>query len=266
MVRGIHDSATLQATGDKGFSETKQKVSRRYQRYQRQPLGELKTFLATNAKSGTFMQIGELTPQEIDYCRIYLLNGRNATRAAMEAFGLTYEQGASKSQRLMSKPSITSVIQQELERSMQRLRIDSEWVLREAVEVYQRCMQTEKLIDRNGNHTGEFKFDASNALKALNLIGAHCNVKAFEDRSDSLKQDQIMERLKRARVRTGADNKKTLQALKEALDSDDSEDDEVSFMEPPDEDATVTIDGECLSEPEPDQREALKERLSRRQI
>lgn len=146
--------------------------------------------------------IGALTPEDIEFIRIYLINGRNGTRAAMEAFGLTYAQSANKASRMFNRPEVITVIERELKASMQRLQIDSDWVLREAVEVYQRCMQTTKILDRDGNPTGEYRFDAANSIKALNLIGAHINVKAFEGRQRVTFDVLIVERLRRARSRT----------------------------------------------------------------
>ena len=87
---------------------------------------------------------------------------------------------------------------------MQRLRVDADWVLAEAINVYQRCMQKEKVVDRDGNFTGEFRFDAANSLKALNLIGQHVSAKVFEEKQIAHQDRELMERLQRARSRNKA--------------------------------------------------------------
>jgi phage terminase small subunit len=63
-------------------------------------------------------------------------------------------------------------------------------------------MQAEKVLDRDGNHTGEFKFDASNALKALTLVGKHVDVKAFDQKVEvSQEGNELIARLNRGRQR-----------------------------------------------------------------
>ena len=60
----------------------------------------------------------------------------------------------------------------------------------------------EKVLDRDGNLTGEFRFDASNAIKALALIGKHVDVRAFENKeSTSNISEEMVNRLRRGRDR-----------------------------------------------------------------
>lgn len=85
---------------------------------------------------------------------------------------------------------------------MNELKIDATWVLREAVDIYSRCSQVEKILDRHGNETGEYRFDAPNALKALKMIGDHVNVKAFNARDSRTTDDsELVKQLKSARLR-----------------------------------------------------------------
>jgi len=71
-------------------------------------------------------------------------------------------------------------------------RIDSNWVLKQAVEVYNRSMarkpvttrdpKTRKeipLVDAQGRHV--WKHDASISIKALDLIGKHVEIRAFNN-------------------------------------------------------------------------------------
>ena len=179
------------------------------------------------------------TTQELEFCRLYIKYQRNGTRAVLEAFpGLSPTQAASKAHNLLSKPQIYAVIYHAVQEAMKRIQVDAEWVLNGAVEVYERCMQKEKILDRNGDFTGEFKFDASNSLKALDIIGKHISVKAFEDRLENDKSREVAERLSRARLRT--QHRQALEEI-EAENEDQEEnqnqeiqlDDVPNFMEPP---------------------------------
>lgn len=98
--------------------------------------------------------------------------------------------------------SVKGAISEQMSIRAERLRIGADWVLAESVKVYNRCMQMEKVIDKNGNTTGEFKFDANNAIRALTLIGKHVDIKAFDvpNTTDEV-DDDVMARLKRGRDR-----------------------------------------------------------------
>jgi len=49
--------------------------------------------------------------------------------------------------------------------------LDREWVITRLQKVVERCMQAEPVIDRQGNPTGEYKFDSSGANAALKMLG-----------------------------------------------------------------------------------------------
>jgi len=140
------------------------------------------------------LQKYNLQPQEQLAVSLYL-KSMNKTQAARDAgYG---------SLSVFQNPSVKAAIAEQLSIRAERLRVGGDWVLNELKLVYDRCMQTEKVIDRDGCDTGVFRFDAPNALKALSLIGKHTDVRAFEpapDR-DSSKQDELMARLQRGRKR-----------------------------------------------------------------
>jgi phage terminase small subunit len=90
--------------------------------------------------------------------------------------------------RVFDNPEVSAAI-------AEQLRVGADWVLAEAVRVYQRCMQTEKILDRDGNHTGEFKFDVNNVIKALALVGKHVDVKAFDQVVEAFQESrEVVER------------------------------------------------------------------------
>lgn len=177
---------------------------------------------------------GDLEPREIEFIRVYLVNGMNGTKAATEVYDMDRSSASGKAHTLLHDPRIASVISAEMHDRMRRLKIDGDWVLEQAVEVFKRCMQAEKMLDRDGNITGEFRFDAANSLKALELIGKHVNVKAFEKTQETHLKDEILHRLKRGRELSGLAKRQAIAALANLENNQDDaatrEDQAVSFM------------------------------------
>jgi len=167
----------------------------------------------------------DLQPQQQLAVSLYL-KSMNKSQAAKDA-------GYSTT-RVFDAPTVKAAIDEQLSIRANRLRIGADWVLSESVKVYNRCMQTEKILDRDGNHTGEFKFDASNAIKALTLIGKHVDIKAFDIPLATHSEIEIMGRLQRGRQRI---------ALKQPLLPDSDLEDEES----------LDVDCESCSAPELDE-------------
>ena len=59
-------------------------------------------------------------------------------------------------------------------------KIDAAWVLKSAKRVFDRCMQDEPVMSQ-GEPTGEYKFAEAGANKALEIIGKHIDVQAFNE-------------------------------------------------------------------------------------
>ena len=103
---------------------------------------------------------------------------------------------------VFSKPSVKAAIAEQMTIRAERLRVGADWVLSEIVKLYHRTTQAEKVLDRDGNPTGEYKFDASNAVKLLALAGRHVDVKAWDVPLDARADDnEVMARLLRGRQR-----------------------------------------------------------------
>jgi phage terminase small subunit len=96
------------------------------------------------------------------------LKDQNATaaykRAGYSAKGNSAEAAAS---RLLSNVKIASAIEEMLAERNQRLRIDADWVLREAEDLYRECRS---------------EGDRSNAKSTLDLIGKHTDIQAWKER------------------------------------------------------------------------------------
>lgn len=80
---------------------------------------------------------------------------------------------------------------------MERTLITSDWVLNKLVQVVERCMQGQQVLDADGNPTGEWKFDPKGAVAALNLLMKHLGLFEKDNRQ---RNDTDTEAL-RARLR-----------------------------------------------------------------
>ena len=112
------------------------------------------------------------------FCKEYLVD-LNATQAAIRA---GYSEKTSKDMgcQNLAKPNINEYIAKLMQERTERVQIDADWVLLSAKKVFDRCMQQEDVTDRDGGSTGEWKFEHSGANKALEIIGKHVKVRAFE--------------------------------------------------------------------------------------
>jgi len=110
-----------------------------------------------------------LNPRQELFIQEYLID-LNATQAAIRA-GYSKRTAQRTGSENLSKPLISAAIQAALQERMERIQINSDWVLREQVRVYHRLMGDIPVLDADGNPTDVYKFDAFGALRALENIG-----------------------------------------------------------------------------------------------
>lgn len=123
--------------------------------------------------------MSKLTDKQQRFCEEYIID-LNATQAAIRA-GYSEKTAQQVGSENLSKPVIAELIHSLKAERSEKLTIDAEWVLKSAKEVFDRCMQYEPVMDSNGA-TGEYKFEHSGANKALDLIGKHVDVQAFNEK------------------------------------------------------------------------------------
>lgn len=121
-----------------------------------------------------------LTSKRERFVTEYLID-QNATQAAIRA-GYSEKTAGSQGQRLLKNVEVSARIQSKQQKQLKRLELSADYVLRTIKETVERCRQAEPVYDREGNETGEYRFDSVGAFKGLELLGKH--LKLFTDKLD----------------------------------------------------------------------------------
>ena len=129
---------------------------------------------------------GDLNEKEKRFVMAFI-NQPNGTKAAIAA-GYSAKTAKVQASRLLTRANVQAELERWRSQVGERTKIDAAYVLRQAVELYERCVQEIRPFrDRNGVHqtdkegNGLFVFNAPGALRALQLIGKHASVRAFKD-------------------------------------------------------------------------------------
>ncbi|AWL07590.1 terminase small subunit [Massilia oculi] len=121
-----------------------------------------------------------LTDKQQRFVAEYLID-LNATQAAIRA-GYSAKTANEQGSRLLANVSVAAAIQAAMNQRTERTQVDADYVLRTIVDTIERCKQAEPVRDRDGEATGEYKFDASAVLKGAELLGKH--LKMFTDKTE----------------------------------------------------------------------------------
>lgn len=112
-----------------------------------------------------------LTLKQSEFIKEYLID-LNATQAAIRA-GYSERTAHAIGQENLTKPSIKAMINLELEKRAEKTEISAEWVVNNLKQVAARCLVAEPVLNKKGEPTGEYQFNAAGANRALELIGKH---------------------------------------------------------------------------------------------
>lgn len=134
--------------------------------------------------------MAKLTDKQELFAREYLKD-LNATQAAIRA-GYSENSAAVQGFENLRKPNIQQRIDELNSERLERVQIDADYVLRQAVKLHERCMQeVEPLTDRRGEEVKDdqgrtiYGFDAKGAVASLKLIGDHITVQAFKQQTST---------------------------------------------------------------------------------
>lgn len=111
--------------------------------------------------------MGELTAKQQRFVDEYLID-LNGAQAAIRA---GYSERAAKeiASENLTKPNIAQAIAARQAETAEKLEIDAEWVLRNAVDLHRRCIAAN---------------DRTNERATVELIGKHTNIAAFKERHE----------------------------------------------------------------------------------
>ena len=160
-----------------------------------------------------------LTSKQQRFMDEYLID-LNATQAAIRA-GYSKNSARQIGQENLSKPVIAAAVAKAKQERSEAIKIDAEWVLRQAVELHRRCMQEirpvrnpktgKQLYDDDDNAL--FTFNATASTRALELIGKHVDIGAFKERVEISSGLSMVERLHAGRDRVRRNRTDDAEAL-----------------------------------------------------
>ena len=119
--------------------------------------------------------MAKLNPKQTLFCQEYLID-LNATQAAIRA-GYSKKTAQRMGSENLSKPLIAEFIQQSMDIRSEKVEINAEWVLAQAVEMFGVCKEL-----------GE----TNTAKGYLELAGKHCTINAFKEITDHTSSDGSM--------------------------------------------------------------------------
>lgn len=117
----------------------------------------------------------KLTAKETLFCKEYLVD-LNATQAAIRA-GYSKNSAKEIGHENLTKPHLLTLINEFKAERANKVEVNAAWVLKRFIEISDRCMQAEPVMISDGNggwgESGEYRFDATGANKATEMIGKH---------------------------------------------------------------------------------------------
>lgn len=112
-----------------------------------------------------------LNEKQKQFCEEYIID-LNGTQAAIRA-GYSAKTANEQAAQLLAKLSIQEYIQKLKNKRSDRVKYSQDELMRDILEVKNRCMQANPVLDKEGNETGVWKFDSNGANKALDMLAKH---------------------------------------------------------------------------------------------
>ena len=112
-----------------------------------------------------------LNEKQKQFCEEYIID-LNGTQAAIRA-GYSKKTANEQAAQLLAKLSIQEYICELKNKRSERVKYSQDELMRDILEVKNRCMQANPVLDKEGNETGIWKFDSNGANKALDMLAKH---------------------------------------------------------------------------------------------
>ena len=112
-----------------------------------------------------------LNEKQKQFCEEYIID-LNGTQAAIRA-GYSEKTANRIASELLTKLDIQEYICVLKNKRSERVKYSQDELMRDILEVKNRCMQASPVIDKDGNETGIWKFDSNGANKALDMLAKH---------------------------------------------------------------------------------------------
>ena len=112
-----------------------------------------------------------LNEKQKQFCEEYIID-LNGTQAAIRA-GYSEKTANRIASELLSKLDIQEYICELNNKRSERVKYSQDELMRDILEVKNRCMQANPVLDKEGNETGIWKFDSNGANKALDMLAKH---------------------------------------------------------------------------------------------
>ena len=112
-----------------------------------------------------------LNEKQKQFCEEYIID-LNGTQAAIRA-GYSEKTANRIASELLSKLDIQEYICELKNKRSERVKYSQDELMRDILEVKNRCMQANPVLDKEGNETGVWKFDSNGANKALDMLAKH---------------------------------------------------------------------------------------------
>ncbi len=126
-----------------------------------------------------------LNEKQKQFCNEYLIDF-NGTQAAIRA-GYSPKSAYSTANENLRKPEIQSYLKELIENRNERTKITQDDVIKDIIEVKNRCMQKAPVMfmgkqvqDESGNNL--WKFDSQGATKALDMLAKHTGIYEIDNK------------------------------------------------------------------------------------
>ena len=134
-----------------------------------------------------------ITPKQDRFAKEYVVD-LNATQAAIRA-GYSKKTARQQASRMLSKDYIQATIQKYGRKVDRKVGLSAERILGGLLQNAERCQQGEPVLDKFGQPTGVWRFDAAGSNRAWELLGK--NRRLFIDRTELVDVDGVQEYVER---------------------------------------------------------------------